>query len=193
VVVGFDQGIESSMGPPVFQERQRWYHCGVHAVNNLLQRRVYTAPDFETFAEEVSALVPGSRHKLSFGLGCYSAEVVCAAVQRQGLKIDTVNCHNERRALEQLEGPRVIGVLLNEVVPHRHWWQLWRSERHWLAAVRECHPLGRGMLWWVIDSLPSRDHPGTPLDTKAFLRFILQDLLECVVFVVETPNEAVQS
>ncbi|KAF6002178.1 Josephin domain containing 2 [Cyanidiococcus yangmingshanensis] len=173
------------MEPPTFHERQRWYHCGVHAVNNLLQQQVYSASDFETISEEISALMPGPRHKALFGMGCYSADVVCAAVQRQGLMVDTMSYRNEELALERLEGPCVIGALLSEVVPYRRWWQLWRSERHWLAAVRRRHPEEQTFQWWVIDSLSSSDRPRAPLDTRAFLHFILHDLLECVVFVVE--------
>jgi len=180
---------EVQVQPPAFLEKQRWYQCGLHAVNNLLQRPVYAVEDFEAIANEVSAIVPGIRHKACLGLGCYGAEVVCAAVARQGLCVDTLNCKNTDVALRRLSGPNVVGLLLNEVESDRRWWQLWRSQRHWLAAVRRATETNSSAYWWIIDSQNCNGRPQKPLDTRALVSYIVQDMVECVVFIVERRNE----
>jgi len=78
-----------------YHERQRLRRCGLHAVNNLLQRRAYTAADFDRLASEIprgvgdsgllSAWVPQYRSALP-GIGNYDASVLLVALARQGLE-----------------------------------------------------------------------------------------------------------
>jgi hypothetical protein len=84
----------------LYHERQRWAHCGVHAMNNLLQQAKFNANDFEKICQELAPasdaaasswqIIPRLRvnpHCSRLGLGNYDANVIMVILERQGFQV----------------------------------------------------------------------------------------------------------
>uniref|UniRef100_A0A286XJS0 ubiquitinyl hydrolase 1 n=1 Tax=Cavia porcellus TaxID=10141 RepID=A0A286XJS0_CAVPO len=80
------QAPEAQPSPPsVYHERQRLELCAVHALNNVLQQRLFSQ---EAADEICKRLAPDSRlnpHRSLLGTGNYDVNVIMAALQGLGL------------------------------------------------------------------------------------------------------------
>ena len=123
----------------LYHERQQFMRCGLHAVNNMLQRPAYTARDFQSIADDFVRFGPeagmrhfGNPHCTVLGLGNYDANIVVAALVLAGF--DTEWCPNMTR--EELaavaDAPSTLGFLVNESVflSARHWFTLRKLVEH---------------------------------------------------------------
>ncbi|EQC31537.1 hypothetical protein SDRG_10711 [Saprolegnia diclina VS20] len=121
----------------VYHEPQQLMRCGVHAANNLLQRRAFEASDFDALCAE---LCPSTWRNPHRGLlGNYDIEVLSLALLRQGY---TVSYFDVRKPLTALPLETCVGLICN--VPQSSLLGLWQS-RHWFC-IREvrrwrCRPL----------------------------------------------------
>lgn len=76
-----------------YHERQRLQRCGLHAVNNLVQRRAFTAREFDRIADEIPSVRgrccewchPPYRSALP-QVGNYDLSVLVVALCRLGLE-----------------------------------------------------------------------------------------------------------
>jgi hypothetical protein len=69
-----NKGAIVSVSSEVYHERQRLQLCGVHCVNNVLQRRAYTQASFDVLCEELSpskGWMQINPHRSALGLGDY--------------------------------------------------------------------------------------------------------------------------
>lgn len=115
--------------PSAYHERQQFMRCGLHAVNNMLQRRAYTTGDFEKIAADLATFGPessvahiGNPHRAVLKLGNYDANVVLVALARAGF--ETAWCvRTPVDALrDAVRSPDTLGFLVNvSKLFSRHW------------------------------------------------------------------------
>ncbi|KDO23860.1 hypothetical protein SPRG_11291 [Saprolegnia parasitica CBS 223.65] len=114
----------------IYHEPQQLMRCGVHAANNLLQRRAFEAGDFDALCTE---LCPSTWRNPHRGLlGNYDIEVLSLALLRQGC---AVTYFDVRKPLAALPLETCVGLICN--VPQSSFLGLWQS-RHWFC-IREVH------------------------------------------------------
>jgi josephin len=112
----------------MYHETQRFYFCGIHALNNLLGGPIVTKDSLDEIA---SRLAPTSGwwnnpHKSIFGLGNYDVNVLMIALQDQGYEtqyLDTRQGENSlwETQLKQKE-TTALGLVCNgQGIWGRHW------------------------------------------------------------------------
>ncbi|OQR97652.1 Josephin-2-like [Achlya hypogyna] len=127
-----------------FHERQQYMRCGLHAANNLLQRRVFSSADLDAVAADIS---PGSWRN---PLGNYDVQVLSVALQRQGFE---VSYFDVRRPMEALPLETSVGLVCN--VPQSSLLGLWQS-RHWFT-IRKVHDTYYNLDSKLATALPFND------------------------------------
>lgn len=189
----------------LYHERQRLFHCGVHALNTLFQQPWIDAAALDRFASRVK-LEQGSGDSLRSWiprLGDYDLSVLVAALRDgQGARFSQHLLANAaleadlaalgealcRQQQQQQPGDgnagSIQGVLVNirSRNPLNRW--LWDG-RHWLALVRS----PSNGLWYDCDSKQPR--PVVLGDVDALLTYVRRCILEedGQVFVVQVGNE----
>ncbi|KAL8176237.1 PREDICTED: josephin-2 [Gekko japonicus] len=165
----------------LYHERQRLELCAVHALNNVLQERLFTQ---EAADEICKRLAPDARwnpHRSFLGTGNYDVNVIMAALQSVGL---VAIWWDKRRPLEQLSLEGVLGFIVN--VPSNvslGFLSLPMRRRHWIA-VRQ--------LDGTYYNLDSKLKAPVPIGGEAELRLFLQEVLSqgpCELLLV-VPHEA---
>ncbi|KAK9397104.1 josephin-2 [Crotalus adamanteus] len=167
--------------PVIYHERQRLELCAVHALNNVLQERLFT----QEIADEIcKRLAPDARwnpHRSFLGTGNYDVNVIMAALQSVGLE---AVWWDKRRPLEQLTLAGLVGFIIN--VPSNvclGFLSLPVRRRHWIA-VRQ--------LDGIYYNLDSKLKAPAPIGGEADLRVFLQEVLSqgaCELLLV-VPHEA---
>ena len=141
--------------PPLYFERQVLSRCAVHAANNLLQRRAFTAADFARVADGLTppalfGLLSPHRSALP-GVGDFDANVLLTALRGEGLSYRWVDRRVARallcrEAFPAAGGARALaGFIANRKVGGLLGWAL--GSRHWLC-VREV-----AGVWLILDSV----------------------------------------
>lgn len=119
----------------VYHERQRLALCGVHAVNNLLQKQRYKKADFDSACLQ---LAPDSSwfnpHRSCLGIGNYDVNVVSLLLEQEGYM---VKWHDQRQAITtaSLDSTKnsLTGILWN--VPSNSLLARLTGGRHWIALL----------------------------------------------------------
>ncbi|KAF0727694.1 hypothetical protein Ae201684_014319 [Aphanomyces euteiches] len=115
---------------PLFHEKQRYMRCGIHAINNLLQRKEFDVASFDAICRELS---PESswQHQSILGLGNYNVDILTMALMKQvhagGF---TLSYFDKRKPLALLDLQATTGILCNAASVSLM--GLWHS-RHWFA------------------------------------------------------------
>uniref|UniRef100_A0A8D2J1D1 Josephin-2 n=2 Tax=Varanus komodoensis TaxID=61221 RepID=A0A8D2J1D1_VARKO len=168
----------------LYHERQRLELCAVHALNNVLQERLFTQ---EAADEICKRLAPDARwnpHRSFLGTGNYDVNVIMAALQSVGLE---AIWWDKRRPLEQLSLAGVFGFIIN--VPSNvclGFLSLPVRRRHWIA-VRQHED--------IYYNLDSKLKAPAPIGSEADLRIFLQEVLSqgpCELLLV-VPQEMGQA
>lgn len=132
---------DSSNTVEVYHEKQTMWRCGLHAVNALLQRKAYTAREFDTLADN---LIISRRfwwihpHRSLFGLGNYDVNVLMCAIESAGYDVQWLPENTNFRDLVQ-KHDALVGFLVNV---SGNWQPPWPlnflipERRHWLAVSR---------------------------------------------------------
>ncbi len=87
---------EDGWEEPLFFERQRLMHCGLHATNNLLQRHAFDRAAFDEIARslpDLGTFFNAYRSSVPF-LGNFDASVIVVALQREGFEVSQ---HDRRK------------------------------------------------------------------------------------------------
>jgi len=138
----------------MFHERQMRRQCGLHCVNNMLQRQAYDKAAFhaiglelqraqEAFHSSCCLSLPGLRQLSRFcraSVGDYDVQVIEVALARCGLEL---RWFDRRQALDllQLGEADLVGLILNlfsdgkavcpkAIISHRHWLSIRRWQGH---------------------------------------------------------------
>ena len=137
------------MSHAVYHERQSRKRCGLHAVNALLQRRAYTASEFDALADSLMLERRNSwfhPHRSMFGLGDYDANVLLCALQKYGLDATWLTAKDDY--LEIMCEDSLRGFLIN--VPSSSvvtkFLKVFEPSRHWFAVSKY------GTTFYVVDS-----------------------------------------
>ncbi|XP_023375918.1 josephin-2 isoform X1 [Pteropus vampyrus] len=181
-----------SQGPPsVYHEQQRLELCAVHALNNVLQQRLFSQ---EAADEICKRLAPDSRlnpHRSLLGTGNYDVNVIMAALQGLGLaavwwdrrRCDPGHCVTP---LSQLALPQVLGLILNLPSPvSLGLLSLPLRRRHWVA-LRQVN----GIYYNLDSKLRAPEVLGDEDGVRAFLAAALaQGLCEVLLVVTKEVEE----
>ncbi|XP_075771012.1 uncharacterized protein LOC102452260 isoform X4 [Pelodiscus sinensis] len=169
--------------PGIYHERQRLELCAVHALNNVLQERLFTQ---EAADEICKRLAPDARlnpHRSVLGTGNYDVNVIMAALHSLDL---AAIWWDKRRPLEQLVLSRIHGFIVN--VPSNvalGFVTLPVRRKHWIA-VRQV-----GGVYYNLDSkLKAPDCVGGESELRAFLQgFLSQGPCEVLLVVSRAVEE----
>ncbi|CAL8360032.1 unnamed protein product [Arctogadus glacialis] len=116
----------------VFHEKQRLELCAIHALNNVLQERVFTKETADDICKRLAPQCVVNPHRSMLGTGNYDVNVIMAALQSREL---AAVWWDKRRTVQNLCLTKVQGFILN--VPSRVSLgivSLPLRRRHWLAV-----------------------------------------------------------
>ncbi|XP_063157032.1 josephin-2 [Candoia aspera] len=165
----------------LYHERQRLELCAVHALNNVLQERLFTQEVADEICKRLAPEARWNPHRSFLGTGNYDVNVIMAALQSVGLE---AIWWDKRRPLEQLSLAGLVGFIMN--VPSNvclGFLSLPVRRRHWIA-VRQ--------LDGIYYNLDSKLKAPAPIGGEADLRVFLQEVLSqgpCELLLV-VPHEA---
>ncbi|GAB5361485.1 hypothetical protein AAMO2058_000717200 [Amorphochlora amoebiformis] len=112
-------------GGEFYHEKQRWQRCGVHTLNNLFQKEVFTKEHFDRIA---NALAPGkflNPHKSMLGTGNYDINVLSMALQE---KKYTIKWFDKRKDPSAVNLKVILGFIINTKSSRILW-----NSYHWFA------------------------------------------------------------
>ncbi|XP_058245749.1 josephin-2 isoform X1 [Hemibagrus wyckioides] len=171
-------------GSEVFHEKQRLELCAIHALNNVLQERVFTKEAADDICKR--SLAPQcvvNPHRSVLGTGNYDVNVIMAALQSREL---AAVWWDKRRSVQSLCLEKVQGFILN--VPSRVSLgivSLPLRRRHWLA-VRQVN----GQYYNLDSKLKSPVWIGGETELRQFLSEQLsQDVAEMLLVVQREVEE----
>ncbi|XP_058874388.1 josephin-2-like isoform X2 [Acipenser ruthenus] len=121
--------------PDVFHEKQRLELCAIHALNNVLQERIFSKEAADDICKRLSPESRMNPHRSFLGTGNYDVNVIMAALQSRGL---AAVWWDKRRSLDSLCLDRVFGFILN--IPSLvllGFLSLPIKRRHWIAVRQE--------------------------------------------------------
>ncbi|TWW79117.1 Josephin-2 [Takifugu flavidus] len=116
----------------VFHEKQRLELCAIHALNNVLQERVFTKETADDLCKRLAPQCVVNPHRSVLGTGNYDVNVIIAALQSRDL---AAVWWDKRRTVQSLCVSKVQGFILN--VPSKVSLgivSLPLRRRHWLAV-----------------------------------------------------------
>uniref|UniRef100_A0A4W4FR50 Josephin-2 n=1 Tax=Electrophorus electricus TaxID=8005 RepID=A0A4W4FR50_ELEEL len=162
----------------VFHEKQRLELCAIHALNNVLQERVFTKETADDICKRLAPQCVVNPHRSVLGTGNYDVNVIMAALQSRGLA--AVWWDKRRSVLQSLYLEKVQGFILN--VPSRVSLgivSLPLRRRHWLA-VRQVN----GQYYNLDSKLKGPVCIGGETELRSFLKEQLsQDVAEMLLVV----------
>lgn len=197
-------GIQTRCAKPVFHERQSGRQCGLHCVNNLLQRRCYEPADLNRLGAELQdrrnqiggsscsrmlSKLPGARlfGKCSAAVADYDVQVLQLALEHQGASMKWFDRRKDVQDLD-LDDKHLIGIILNKrtwKVPCSACSQVRFEDRHWLSLAR----FSSG--FFNLDSkLSQPKFLGSTNDLLDWLRDVLLDSGSCLFRVVREDSNA---
>uniref|UniRef100_A0A670J9C2 Josephin-2 n=1 Tax=Podarcis muralis TaxID=64176 RepID=A0A670J9C2_PODMU len=165
--------------PGVYHERLEL--CAVHALNNVLQERIFTQEAADEICKKLAPDARWNPHRSFLGTGNYDVNVIMAALQSVGLE---AIWWDKRRPLEQLSLEGVLGFIIN--IPSNvclGFLSLPVRRRHWIA-VRQ--------LDGTYYNLDSKLKGLAPIGGESDLRVFLQEILSqgpCELLLV-VPRES---
>lgn len=167
---------EEEASTPVYHERQSLLRCGVHCVNNVLQRPAYTQQDFATIQDELDTGT-GGRWAVSTWLGNFDINVMMLALKREGLVVEWFDKRLNFFEEERIQDPRCEAVIVNRRASA---WVPFTG-RHWLCLKRF------GGQWVNLDSSIARPRRFASVDAmqKAVVSLLQRDDGECLLVMRE--------
>ncbi|XP_061146083.1 josephin-2 [Syngnathus typhle] len=168
----------------VFHEKQRLELCAIHALNNVLQERVFTKETADEICKRLAPQCVVNPHRSVFGTGNYDVNVIMAALQSREL---AAVWWDKRRTVPSLCIAKVKGFILN--VPSCVSLGILSlpmlKRRHWLA-VRQVN----GQYFNLDSKLKSPVCIGGEKELQTFLSEQLsQDVAEMLLVVTREVEE----
>ncbi|KAK9960712.1 hypothetical protein ABG768_008552 [Culter alburnus] len=161
----------------VFHEKQRLELCAIHALNNVLQERVFTKETADDICKRLAPQCVMNPHRSVLGTGNYDVNVIMAALQSRGL---AAVWWDKRKSVQNLCLDKIQGFILN--VPSRvslGFVSLPLRRRHWLA-VREVN----GQFYNLDSKLKGPSCIGGETELRSFLiEQLSQDVAEMLLVV----------
>lgn len=133
------------MQSKIYHERQSLFHCGIHAVNNILQSAYYNKESFDKIAKDLYEIEKESKikhpltnpYKNAFGLGNYDITVIETALN---IKNYTLRWWDMRKSVEEIDffDESLIGIIINDRGEKNFFKSLfkWAEPNHWFAIRR---------------------------------------------------------
>lgn len=184
----------------MYHERQVARFCGLHAVNNMLQRKAYRHQELDAMEEELGAFDEEVRRwncaRLTLWCLCQSVgridfgvQTLTLALARQGLELQWFDRRKQLAELK-LDDPVLVGVILNLQVATSLLRRVCsctccgsNSSRHWLSIRR------MGDVFYNLNStLRKPQSLGGTEATLAWLQGELTSEQSCVFRVIQMPG-----
>ncbi|ETW04259.1 hypothetical protein, variant [Aphanomyces invadans] len=167
----------------IYHEKQFLMRCGLHSVNNMLQRRAFSANEFDAIAETLAQTTDStwgfSPYRAVLGIGNFGVDVLTTALLRYGHR---TTYFDRRKSLDSIDLSSVKGLLCN--ISSSRMLGLWQT-RHWFT-IRQID-----RVYYNLDSkLPA---PVPFADAAAVLHFLqsLPPSDTTILLVAETsPQES---
>ncbi|CAM9707812.1 unnamed protein product, partial [Heterosigma akashiwo] len=110
----------------MYHEKQRLQHCGVHAVNNLLQEKAFSKQDFDSISRSLAPSAWINPHRSYLGTGNYDVNVLMMALQSKDL---SSRWHDQRRKVTDINLHLCSGLLVNveergRIFNSHHWYTI---------------------------------------------------------------------
>ena len=135
----------------MYHEKQKLSLCGVHAINNLLQKTAFDKASFDAVCNELApspssiAFWNVNPHRSALGLGNYDVNVLMVILERQGFAVKWHDVRQEISATtledyyenlggkDQTAEPEICGIVVN--VPSTSMWSKLTKGRHWMTLL----------------------------------------------------------
>lgn len=134
----------------MYHEQQKWALCGVHAINNLLQKQAFDKASFDAVCDELAPSFHAfwNPHRSAMGLGNYDVNVLMVLLEREGFAVKWHDVRHEisTKTLEDyychcLDGsrqdataePKICGIVVN--LPSTGMWSKLTKGRHWMTLL----------------------------------------------------------
>ncbi|ETW04258.1 hypothetical protein H310_04586 [Aphanomyces invadans] len=115
----------------IYHEKQFLMRCGLHSVNNMLQRRAFSANEFDAIAETLAQTTDStwgfSPYRAVLGIGNFGVDVLTTALLRYGHR---TTYFDRRKSLDSIDLSSVKGLLCN--ISSSRMLGLWQT-RHWFT------------------------------------------------------------
>ncbi|MBN3291593.1 TTY1B protein, partial [Polypterus senegalus] len=125
--------------PEIFHEKQRLELCAIHALNNVLQERIFTKEAADEICKRLAPECRVNPHRSFLGTGNYDVNVIMAALQSRGL---AAVWWDKRRSVDLLHLDHILGFIMNiPSLVSLGFLSLPFRRRHWIAVrlVNECY------------------------------------------------------
>uniref|UniRef100_H3CRN6 Josephin-2 n=1 Tax=Tetraodon nigroviridis TaxID=99883 RepID=H3CRN6_TETNG len=160
----------------VFHEKQRLELCAIHALNNVLQERVFTKETADDICKRLAPQCVVNPHRSVLGTGNYDVNVIMAALQSRDL---AAVWWDKRRTVHSLCVSKVQGFINVPSKVSLGIVSLPLRRRHWLA-VRQVH----GQYYNLDSKLKSPVCIGGEPELRSFLgEQLSQDVAEMLLVV----------
>ncbi|RHZ44574.1 hypothetical protein Glove_718g28 [Diversispora epigaea] len=123
----------------IYHERQSFWFCGQHTLNNLLQMDVFGKSELDNIAiklaEKTDPEVKSWKcyfvnpHKSVLGFGNYDINVLDIALRAFDLEIQWFDDRKDIRTVVQFTDSTLFGLILNIPKTHYYFW----NSYHWIA------------------------------------------------------------
>ncbi|KAJ2683256.1 Josephin-1 [Coemansia spiralis] len=102
---------------PIYHEKQSFWLCAKHSLNNVLQQELYSHADLERIAKYLHELHPEqtgwlkfNSHKNFLGFGDYDVNVITSALQEHGYDL---LWHDNRSDIEEADLSNSVGLIVH--------------------------------------------------------------------------------
>ncbi|CEF60100.1 Josephin-like protein [Strongyloides ratti] len=113
-----------------YHEKQRKQLCLLHSLNNLFQKEKFNKHDLDKICEELDRSTWFNSHRSWLGLGDYDANVLMAALDKEGY---TCTWFDSRLTASSINHNEVFGYIFN--VPSESFFPFMKK-RHWFCVIR---------------------------------------------------------
>uniref|UniRef100_A0AC34QSK7 Ubiquitinyl hydrolase 1 n=1 Tax=Panagrolaimus sp. JU765 TaxID=591449 RepID=A0AC34QSK7_9BILA len=115
----------------LYHEKQEKQMCLLHAINNLLQKRVFNKEDLDKICLMLNDKYWFNPHRSMLGLGNYDVNVLMTALLEQNL---SVTWFDNRLRADSIVTNKIVGYIFNTQASLL-WYYLTKG-RHWFAVLK---------------------------------------------------------
>lgn len=124
----------------IYHEKQKLYRCGLHAVNNLLQKKEFTTKDFNKICANLkkgslnkSVFNP---HRGWFNMGNYDVNVLTEAITSKGYEFIWFDMRKDPKEIDFSE-PNLAGLIVNTTIENFVSYMTFSKENHWITILKK--------------------------------------------------------
>lgn len=168
----------------LYHEKQKLYRCGLHAVNNILQRKEFTTKDFNRICSDLKKNSGKSSmfnpHRGWFNMGYYDVNVLAEALTSRGYEMQWFDMRKKPTEIE-FDSPLLIGFIVNTTIENFASYIGISKDNHWIALLKKDGE------YYNLDSKMDSPHKFiSKIDLCEYLYYIKQS--QGHIFLVQKPG-----